>query len=126
MGSITGVKGCIDARWIPQRYKGKFGEVCTLCVLPGMLGFLLRFPGDGSKRLFILLDGFPEGVEQRFRIDRVTDNPGMELGPPIFGIVLAKIEYKLKGVVADLEVVSISPFEPAGLLRVLICMQHQD
>src|SRR6266699_2392339 len=90
-----------------------------------MLSCLPHFLRDGSKHLFILHEGLPKGVEQRFRIDRVADNPGMELGSRVFGVVLTEVEYKLEGVVANLEVVGISPFEPVGLLRVLICLCHQ-
>jgi hypothetical protein len=96
-----------------------------LCGLFGMPGFLPLFPGDSSKRLFILRDGLPERVKQGFRIDRVADNPGVELCPRVFGVVLAEVEYKLEGVVAHLEVVSISPFEPASLPRVLISISHR-
>src|SRR4029450_1212547 len=49
----------------------------------------------------------------------------MELGPRVFWIILAKIEHNLEGIVANLEVVGIFPFEPAGLLRVLICISHR-
>ena len=37
-------------------------ETSTLFVVPGMLDFPLRFPGDGSKRLFVLRDGLSESV----------------------------------------------------------------
>jgi hypothetical protein len=97
-----------------------------LCGLPGMSAFLPLFPGDSSKRLLILRDGLPERLEQGLRIDWVADNPSMKLSPRVFGVVLAEVEDKLEGVVAHLEVVGISPFEPARFPRILISMSHRS
>ena len=70
--------------------------------------------GNGPEGLFVATDGLPEGLQQSLRVAGAGDDPGVKVRLVALGIELAEVEHELKGVVADIEIVSVSPFELAG------------
>lgn len=85
-----------------------------------------HFLRDNHEVLFVSLDRFSEGLEQGLCIDRIGDDPGVQLNLFTFGIELTEVEQKFDGVIAYLEVVGIAPFEYDALLGALIFMIHGD
>ena len=80
--------------------------------------------GDVPKASLVPINGFPEGLEEGLCIDRTGNDPGVELGLRVPGIGLAEVQQKLESVVADLEVVGVAAFGPAGILKLLLVMPH--
>src|SRR5262247_1817362 len=80
---------------------------------------------DDSKGLLILLDGLPESLKQFLRINRASNDPGVHLRLLLVRVVLAEVKQELDGVVADLEVISISPFNRVSTPKALVVRTHQ-
>jgi hypothetical protein len=81
---------------------------------------------DGSKELFILVNGFLEESQEAFRVHRRSHNPGVQWRRPGLRIVLAKVQNELEGVVSDLEMVGVLPVRLTVMLHVLPFTVYDD
>jgi hypothetical protein len=79
---------------------------------------------DSAKGLLILLNRFPESLEQCLRVYRDSNDPNVQPCLLVIGVVLAEIEQEFNGVVTHFEVVDISPFKWDGISRDLVIRLH--
>jgi hypothetical protein len=74
---------------------------------------------------FILIDGLLKYTQQCFGINRGYNYSGMESRLVVPRVELTKVDNELMGIVTDLKVIGIPPFQRRGFLIAIVTRLHQ-